>query len=120
PPTTAPPTAPTPDACPAFSTSRTSSITAHSRQTSATTGDEGGGATNARGACRGGSDLATGFGCTFCSAGFGCSGWAGCSGIGATAVPELWPVEVGIQPITAPTPTRLNRLTAPAARMTSG
>src|SRR2546427_3267810 len=65
PPTTAPPTAPAPDPVPAFSTSRTSSITAHSRQIAATTtGGGGGGTTAACGAGRG-SDLTTGFGFGF-------------------------------------------------------
>src|SRR6266571_1558010 len=74
PPTTAPPTAPAPDPVPAFSTSRTSSTTAHSRQIAATT-TGGGGGTAARAATCGGSDLATGLGFTagLCSAGFASS-----------------------------------------------
>src|SRR5437660_8152131 len=124
PPTTAPPTATAPEACPVFSTSRTSSTTAHSRQIAATT-TGGAGGTAAWAATRGGSDLATGFGLTagWRWTGFACSGCAaGCSGAWATGVlaaPGV-PTEVGIQPTTAPIPTRLNSVIAIAAMMTRG
>jgi len=83
----------------------------------------GGGGTTAT--ARGGSDLTTGLGFTagFGSAGFAASGCAaGCSGTwatGALAAPGL-PTEVGIQPRTAPIPTRLNSVIATAAMMMSG
>src|SRR5713101_9532610 len=119
PPTTAPPTAPAPDAVPAFSTSRTSSITAHSRQIAATTGAGGGGGTTARG----GSDLTTGFGLTAgLGSACGTASALACSGAWATDVPAApwFPTEVGIQPRTAPIPTRLNSVIAIAAMIMRG
>jgi len=115
PPTTAPPTLRRPRPDPLFSTSRTSSITAHSRQIAATmAGEEETTAT-----ARGGSDLTTGLGFTQASV-------RGLRG-GAARAPgrrECWlrpgsdrsrnPAENG------PIPTRLNSVIAIAAMMRRG
>src|SRR5437660_12605694 len=83
----------------------------------------GGGGTTAT--ARGGSDLTTGLGFTagFGSAGLAVSGCtAGCSGAWATGVlaaPGV-PTAVGIQPRTAPVPTRLNTVIAIAAMRMRG
>jgi hypothetical protein len=61
--------------------------------------------------------LATGFGTT----GFTASACTcGCSGAGAAGVVLPPPIEVGIQPNTAPIPTRQKTVTAMAATMTNG
>src|SRR5216110_3545864 len=65
---------------------------------------------------RGGSDLTTGLGFT---AGFGSAGCSGAWATGVLAAPGV-PTEVGIQPRTAPIPTRLNSVIAIAAMMMSG
>src|SRR5712691_6924160 len=132
PPRTAPPTAPTPDPCPSFLISRTDSITPHSLQiilTGAADGG-GGGGTAASASCCGGPFLAVrglsclgGFGFARSAAGAPASGCPGaCArGAGTDGVAPLWlPVEVGIQPSTAPIPTRLNSVTAIAATIISG